>query len=152
MRSTSLTGQNRRAIPVLLGVLFLNLLALSQDLPAAKPETLGLSSERLERIATAVQHDIDDKRIAGAVTLVIRRGHVAWFKALGMMDREAGKAMQPDAMFRICSMTTPVTSEAVMLLCDEGRFLLDDPVSKYLPEFKNPKVLVKPASGEPYSI
>jgi CubicO group peptidase (beta-lactamase class C family) len=77
---------------------------------------------------------------------------VAWFKAQGMMDREAGKAMRPDAMFRICSMTKPITSVAVMMLYEEGRFQLDEPVSKYLPEFKNPKVLVKPASGPPYSI
>jgi CubicO group peptidase (beta-lactamase class C family) len=69
-----------------------------------------------------------------------------------MMDREAAKAMQLDALFRICSMTKPITSVAVMMLYEEGRFLLDDPVSKYLPEFKNPKVLIKPATGEPYSI
>ena len=109
--------------------------------------SVGLSSERLDRIGTAVQRKIDDKRIAGAVTLVVRHGKVAWFKSQGMMDREAGKAMQPDAMFRICSMTKPITSVAVMMLYEEGRFLLDDPVSKYLPEFKNPKVLVKPAIG-----
>ena len=152
MRSTSLTGQNRRAIPVLLGVLFLNLLALSQDLAAAKPEAVGLSSDRLERIATAVQHDIDDKRIAGAVTLVVRHGKVAWFEAQGMSDREAEKAMPTNAMFRICSMTKPITSVAVMMLYEEGKFLLDDPVSKYLPEFKNPRVLVKPSSGATYTI
>lgn len=152
MRRESFAGQDRKIIPVLLGFLVLSVFALAQDLPTAKPETLGLSSERLERIGTAVQHGIDDKRIAGAVTLVIRHGHVAWFKSQGMMDREAGKAMKPDAMFRICSMTKPVTSVAVMMLYEEGRFLLDDPVSKYLPEFKNSKVLVKPASGEPYSI
>jgi CubicO group peptidase (beta-lactamase class C family) len=58
-------------------------------------------------MGTAVQHDIDDKQIAGAVTLVIRHGHVAWFKSQGMMDREASKPMRPDAMFRICSMTKP---------------------------------------------
>jgi CubicO group peptidase (beta-lactamase class C family) len=152
MRRKTLAGQDRKIIPVLLGFLVLSVCALAQDLPTAKPETLGLSSERLERIGTAVQHDIDNKRIAGAVTLVIRHGHVAWFKSQGMMDREAGKAMQPDAMFRICSMTKPITSVAAMMLYEEGRFLLDDPVSKYLPEFKNPKVLVKPPSGEPYSI
>ena len=126
--------------------------AIAQELPTAKPESVGMSSERLERIGTAVQHSIDDKRIAGAVTLVVRRGRVVWFKPQGMMDREAGKAMRPDTMFRICSMTKPITSLAVMMLYEEGRFLLDDPVSKYLPEFKNPKVLVKPASGEPYTI
>jgi CubicO group peptidase (beta-lactamase class C family) len=147
-----LTGQGRRIIPVLLGIVFLNLLALAQDLPAAKPESVGLSADRLERIATAVEHDIDDKRIAGAVTLVVRHGKVAWFKAQGMSDREAAKAMPADAMFRICSMTKPITSVAVMMLYEEGKFLLDDPVSKYLPEFKNPRVLVKPASGATYTI
>jgi len=126
--------------------------AAAQDLPNAKPESVGLSSERLERIGTVVQRNIDDKRIAGAVTLVVRRGHVVWFKPQGMMDREAGKAMRPDAIFRICSMTKPITSVAVMMLYEEGYFLLDDPISKYLPEFKNPKVLVKPAAGDSYSI
>jgi CubicO group peptidase (beta-lactamase class C family) len=125
---------------------------MAQEVPVVKPETVGLSSERLERIAGAVQRGIDDKRIAGAVTLVARRGHVAWFKAQGMADREAGKPMRPDTMFRICSMTKPITTLAVMMLYEEGHFLLDDPVSKYLPEFKNPKVLVKPASGAPYTI
>jgi CubicO group peptidase (beta-lactamase class C family) len=151
MRRKTLAGQDRR-LPVLLGFLILSVFGFAQDLPAGKPEAVGLSSERLERIGTAVQHEIDDKRIAGAVTMVVRHGRVAWFKSQGMMDREAGKAMQPDAMFRICSMTKPITSVAVMMLYEEGRFLLDDVVSKYLPEFKNPKVLVKPAKGEPYSI
>jgi len=142
----------QRRISFLLGFLILNVLAFSQDIPSGKPESVGLSSERLERISTVVQRDIDDKRIAGAVTLVVRRGHVAWFKAQGMMDREAAKPMPTDAMFRICSMTKPITSVAVMMLYEEGKFLLDDPVSKYLPEFKNSKVLVKPATGEPYTI
>jgi len=126
--------------------------AVAQEVPVVKPETVGMSSERLERISSAVQRGIDDKRIAGAVTLVARRGHVAWFNAQGMADREAGKAMRPDSMFRICSMTKPITSTAVMMLYEEGRFLLEDPVSKYLPEFKNPKVLVKPGSGATYTI
>jgi CubicO group peptidase (beta-lactamase class C family) len=142
----------RNSVSTLLYVLVLVASAFAQDLPAAKPETVGLSSERLDRISTAVQHSIDDKRIAGAVTLVVRRGHVAWFKAQGMMDREANKPMRPDTMFRICSMTKPITSVAVMMLYEEGHFLLGDPISKYLPEFKNMKVLVKPASGEPYTI
>lgn len=145
-------ARNRRIIPVLLGVLILNVCALAQELTPAKPESVGLSPERLERIAATVQHDIDDKRIAGAVTLVVRHGHVAWLKSQGMMDREAAKPMQADALFRICSMTKPITSVAVMMLYEEGRFLLDDPISKYLPEFKNPKVLVKPPTGMPYSI
>ena len=143
---------NRRIIfPAFFCALVLSA-AMAQEVPVVKPETVGLSSERLERIASTVQRSIDDKRIAGAVTLVARRGHVAWFKAQGMADREAGKPMRLDTMFRICSMTKPITSLAVMMLYEEGHFLLDDPVSKYLPEFKNPKVLVKPASGAPYTI
>jgi len=126
--------------------------AFGQGLPVASPESVGLSAERLERIGAAVERQIEEKRLAGAVTLVARKGRAAWFKAQGMMDVESGKRMQPDAIFRICSMTKPITSLAVMMLYEEGRFLLNDPVSKYLPEFKNPKVLVKPASGEPYTI
>lgn len=136
----------------LLVMLSLVATAVAQDLASAKPETVGLSAERLERIATEVQRSIDNKRIAGAVTLVMRHRQVAWFKAQGMADREAGKAMRTDNMFRICSMTKPITSLAVMMLYEEGHFLLEDPISKFLPEFKNPKVFVKPASGEPYSI
>jgi CubicO group peptidase (beta-lactamase class C family) len=150
MRSRTFAGQNR--ITVLLGFFLFSIVALAQELPTAKPESVGLSSERLERISGVVQHEIDDKRIAGAVTLVVRHGKVAWFKAQGMADREAGKAMPTDAMFRICSMTKPITSVAVMMLYEEGKFLLDDPVSKYLPEFKNPKILMKPPHGEPYTI
>jgi len=122
--------------------------AAAQELPTAKPESVGLSSERLERISKTVQKDIDDsKRIAGAVTMVVRHGQVVWLKAQGMQDREAGKAMRPDTIFRICSMSKPITSVAVMMLYEEGYFLLEDPVSRYLPEFKNPRVLVKPANG-----
>ena len=152
MGSTFSAGQCRKSIPVLVGFFLLQMAAFAQELPAAQPESVGLSSERLERIGAVVQHSIDDKRIAGAVTLVVRHGHVAWFRAQGMADREASKAMPADAMFRICSMTKPITSVAVMMLYEEGKFLLDDPVSKYLPEFKDAKVYVKPVSGEPYTI
>jgi CubicO group peptidase (beta-lactamase class C family) len=134
-------------------ILLLAAIASAQDLPTTKPESVGLSSERLDRISKTVQKNIDDKRIAGAVTLVMRHGQVAFFKAQGMQDREAGKPMRPDTIFRICSMSKPITSVAVMILYEEGYFLLEDPISKYLPEFKNPKVLVKPANGgEPYTI
>jgi CubicO group peptidase (beta-lactamase class C family) len=127
-------------------------IAAAQSLPTARPESVGFSSSRLDRIGATVQRNIDDKRIAGAVTMVVRHGQVAWLKAQGMQDREASKPMQPDTIFRICSMTKPITSVAVMMLYEEGRFVLEDPVSKYLPEFKNPRVLVKPATGEPYTI
>jgi CubicO group peptidase (beta-lactamase class C family) len=126
--------------------------APAQERATVKPESVGLSSPRLERIATAVQRSIEDGRIAGAVTLVARRGQTAWFRAQGLADRETGTPMRTDSLFRICSMTKPITSVAVMMLYEEGRFLLEDPVSRYLPELKSPKVLVKPASGEPYTI
>jgi CubicO group peptidase (beta-lactamase class C family) len=131
--------------------------AFGQGLPTAEPQTVGLSAERLARIGSSVQRAIDEKRIAGAVTLVARNGRIAWLKAQGMQDQEAGKAMQPkamqpDAIFRICSMSKPITSTAVMMLYEEGKFLLSDPVSKYIPEFAHPKVLVKPAAGKPYAI
>lgn len=132
--------------------LLLSASAFPQSLPEAKPEAVGMSSERLARIGSVVQKAIDDKRVAGAVTLVIRHGEVAWFDARGMADREAGRPMTKDAIFRICSMTKPITSTAVMMLYEEGKFLLEDPVSKYLPEFKNPRVLVKPATGPSYTI
>ena len=145
---------NRRlSLSMVVSILILVATVSPQELPTAKPESVGLSSERLERISKTVQKDIDDKRIAGGVTLVMRHGQVAFFKAQGMQDREAGKPMRPDTIFRICSMSKPITTTAVMILYEEGRFLLEDPISKYLPEFKNPKVLVKPANGgEAYTI
>lgn len=153
VQSSNLNRINRRiSVALFVCTLVLAATAAAQELPVVKPESVGLSAERLGRLGAAVQRGIDDKRIAGAVTLVARHGHVAWLKAQGMADREAGKAMRPDTIFRICSMSKPITSVAVMMLYEEGHFLLDDPVSKYLPEFKNPKVLVKPASGKPYSI
>jgi len=121
--------------------------AAAQELPTAKPESVGLSSERLERITAKVQQTVDEKRIAGAVTLVARHGRVVYLKSQGSLDREANKAMRNDAIFRICSMTKPITSVAVMMLYEEGKFLLDDPIAKYLPEFNNPQVLVKPGNG-----
>lgn len=142
----------RFRLALLICLLGLAARGMAQDFPREKPEAAGMSSERLERISKAVQQSIDDKRIAGAVTLVARHGHVVWFKAQGMSDREAGKPMRPDSIFRICSMSKPITSTAVMMLYEEGKFLLDDPISKYLPEFKDPKVLVKPANGPSYTI
>ncbi len=116
------------------------------------PEKVGLSSNRLERIGNAVDRAVKEDRIAGAVTLVMRHGQVVWLKAQGYTDKGAGKPMQQDTVFRICSMTKPITSTAVMMLYEEGHFLLSDPISRFIPEFKNPKVLVTPPQGEPYTI
>ncbi len=119
----------------------------SQELQTTSPEAVGLSSERLARIAPAVERWIAEDRFAGAVTLVARHGKIAHFGAYGMADREDKKLMRTDAIFRIMSMTKVVTSVAVMMLYEEGLFLLDDPISAFIPEFKNPKVIV-PATLE----
>ena len=118
--------------------------AFQQASGAASPEDAGLSSARLEHIDGAIEKSINDGRIAGAVALVARHGKIAYFKAFGMADREAKKPMRTDNIFRICSMSKPITSVAVMILYEEGRFLLNEPVSDFIPEFKNMKVLDPP--------
>jgi CubicO group peptidase (beta-lactamase class C family) len=110
----------------------------------AAPEDVDLSSERLERIANTIQRNVDSGRIAGGVSLVARHGKIAYLQAVGMADRDARKPMRTDTIFRLCSMSKPITSVAVMILYEEGRFTLSDPVSDYLPEFKNMKVLDPP--------
>jgi CubicO group peptidase (beta-lactamase class C family) len=106
------------------------------------PEEVGLSSARLERLRTVMQGYVDQGKLAGLVTLVARRGEVAHFDCFGMMDIEAGKPMRPDTIFRIYSMTKPITCVAFMMLFEEGRFLLNDPVSKFIPEFADLMVFV----------
>ncbi len=123
-------------------------LALGQGLPKASPKSVGLSQERLDRITTLMQKHVEDGLLAGAVALVARDGKVAYLKSVGMQDKEKGIEMKPDAIFRIASMSKPITSVAVMMLYEEGRFRLSDPVSKYLPEFKDLKVLVTGPAGD----
>ena len=107
---------------------------------AAKPEDVGISSERLQRIHNLIQGHVDAKDFSGAVTLVARNGRIAHFEAQGQMDIEAGKPMAKDAMFRIMSMTKPVVGVAVMMMIEEGKVRLTDPVSRFIPEFKDLKV------------
>ncbi|GAB5498635.1 MAG: serine hydrolase domain-containing protein [Pseudohongiellaceae bacterium] len=109
-------------------------------LPMADPESVGMSSERLARIAPAMQQYIDDQLVPGVVTLVARKGKVVHFETHGYMDVDSGKPMRPDAIFRIASMTKPITSVALMMLWEEGAFQLRDPVSKFIPGFANPQV------------
>ncbi len=107
------------------------------------PEQVGLSSTRLERIHAHMQRYVDQKKYAGILTVIARRGKLAFTDCVGMMDIEANKPMQFDAIFLIASMTKPITSVAAMMLYEEGHFQLNDPVSKFIPEFKNLKVLNK---------
>ncbi len=115
-----------------------------------KPESVGLSSERLQRINQLIERKIKEGKVVGAVTLVARRGKVAHLAVAGQADVEAGKPLKPDAIFRIYSMTKPITTVAAMMLLEEGKYQLDDPLHLYLPEFKDVMVageggaLVKP--------
>ena len=104
------------------------------------PEQVGVSSERLRRIDKLVRNYVDDKRLAGAVTLLARRGEVFHFKKFGALDIGAGLPMERDAIFRIYSMTKPITSVAVMMLCEDGHFELDDPVAGFIPELSKLEV------------
>jgi CubicO group peptidase (beta-lactamase class C family) len=126
-------------------VLLAAVLALSfatAQTPIGKPEESGMSTERLQRIHEAVQRHIDAGAISGAVTAVARRGRVVHHQAHGLMDLESKKPMTPDAIFRIASMTKPITGVAVMMMVEEGKIRLNDPVSKFIPEFKDMKVAV----------
>src|SRR5262245_12686361 len=111
------------------------------DLPLAKGETVGVSSKRLERIHQFIQGYMDRGQIAGAVTLVARRGKVVHFEAQGLRDREANAPMQKDTIFSLQSMTKPIVSTALMMLWEEGRCLLDDPISNWLPSYANKMVM-----------
>jgi CubicO group peptidase (beta-lactamase class C family) len=113
----------------------------AQGLPAATPESVGLSGERLHRLSDAMQRAVDEQTIAGAVTLVARHGKVVQFESYGKLDREKSVPMPKDAIFRIASMSKPITSVAAMMLVEEGRLLLSDPVSKFIPSFKQTTVM-----------
>jgi CubicO group peptidase (beta-lactamase class C family) len=110
------------------------------DMNVVTPESVGFSSDRLGRITTAMQGYVDAGQLPGVITVVARRGQVVHFECQGMMDVEAGKPMRPDAILRMFSMTKPITSVALMMLFEEGRFLLGEPVSQYIPEFQECKV------------
>ena len=115
---------------------------------SAAPHAVGLSADRLARISATAQQFIDQKQLAGAVTVVARHGKVAHFEADGMMDIAANKPMQKDTIFRIYSMTKPIAAAAVMMLCEEGKLQLDAPASTYLPELGGLKVATADADAE----
>ena len=110
---------------------------------AGAPEDVGLSSSQLARIEAVTQKYVESGTVPGAVMLVARRGKIAWYKTMGFRDRAAKEPMRPDSIFRIYSMTKPIVSIAAMMLVEEGRMQISDPVSKYLPEIGNMKVGVE---------
>ena len=135
---------------------FLLLLALAalplagELVPTTKPEEVGLSSERLTRINEMMKRHLAAGDFAGGVTLVARKGKIAHLEAHGVMDLESKLPMPKNAVFRIASMTKPVTGVAIMMMMEEGKLRITDPVSKFIPEFKDMKVAVaSPVSGPP---
>jgi CubicO group peptidase (beta-lactamase class C family) len=130
--------------------------ASGQLLPVTPPEAVGLSAARLARLGETMKRYVDENRVAGTVTIVLRDGKVAYFESVGMADREQQRPMRKDTIFRIASMSKAVTSVAVMMLEEEGKLLLNDPVSKFIPAFKTTTVAVPPppnaAPGSPIAV
>ena len=112
----------------------------NRTLEFAKPEKIGLSKDRLDRLGKTLEREIADGRLPGAVALVAREGRIGYFEAFGKRDPNSAEAMERDAIFRIYSMTKPIVSTAIMMLVEEGRILLADPLSKYIPAFAETKV------------
>lgn len=115
-------------------------IGIAAEFKLIRPESVGMSSARLARIAPAMQRYIDTRRVPGTITAVLRRGQLVHLAVQGQMDVDAGKPMRRDTVFRIASMTKPITSVALMMLWEEGGFQLRDPVAKFLPEFAEPMV------------
>lgn len=127
---------------------FLPLVLVGYPLPTAAPEEVGLSGKKLSDTVSAMQKLVDEQRIAGGVVVVARRGKVAQFEPCGTMDIEDQKPMTRDTIFRMYSMSKPITSVAAMILYEEGKIKLDDPVHEYIPQFKGLKVVADPDAEE----
>lgn len=132
-----------RCLSLLVGATLLHSgLSWSQALPVASPESVGMSTQRLEKISAAMQTEIEQKRLPGAVVMVARKGKLVYSKAFGGLNNDTNAPAQTDSVFRIYSMTKPMVSVALMMLVEDGKVQLTDPVSKYLPSFKQPMVSV----------
>ena len=123
-------------------IMVLTPLATAKDLRTARAESVGMSNERLARIKPLLQRYVDEGKIAGIQTLIARKGKIVHFEQVGKLDLDTGSDLKDDSLFRIYSMTKPITTTAAMILYEEGKLQLDDPVDKYLPAFKNQKVLI----------
>jgi CubicO group peptidase (beta-lactamase class C family) len=123
--------------------------ATSDPLPRAKPEEVGMSSERLARIGATLKTDVEAGRIPGAVIAIARHGKLVALEAYGWRDKEAGVAMTTDTIFNIASMTKPMTTVGALMLYEQGKILIDDPLAKYFPKFADMQVAARDASGNP---
>lgn len=146
-KENSYTVKFQKSI-IMLVLLVTYSLVSGQGLPVTIPEKVGLSTERLDRIEKVMKDNVENGKNPGMVTLVARHGKVAYFKAIGKMDIEANREMTKESVFRIASMSKCITTVAVMILYEEGHFLLTDPVSRYIPEFKNSKVVMKSPTSD----
>jgi CubicO group peptidase (beta-lactamase class C family) len=133
----------------LFALVLLPLQSLGSAIPLVDPEQVGMSAERLERITALGQRYVDEGKIAGIVTMVARHGKVVHFEAAGVRDLDNGTPMTRDTLFRIYSMSKPITAVAALMLYEEGGFQLNDPVSKFLPELADVKVLEDGERVEP---
>lgn len=135
-------GRITRSLIAIMAAALMALSVGAAEIPTSSAEAVGMSSERLLRINSAMQRHIDAGDIQGAITVVARRGKVVHFETHGMMDVDQGRAMEPDAIFRMASSTKPILAVAVMMLIEEGLIRPTDEVSKYLPEFTDTQVAV----------
>jgi CubicO group peptidase (beta-lactamase class C family) len=143
----------RRLVPTVLIAVSLGLGVSADPLPTASPESVGLSSQRLERLARAIKADVDRGRMPGAVVAIARKGKLAYYEAYGYLDAATKTPMPKDAIFPLASMTKPMAAVATLMLAEEGVLLLNDPVGNYLPALKQMKVQtangVEPARRQP---
>lgn len=127
---------------LLVASFFISSLAIAQNIPTAKPEDVGMSSARLKNVKASLQAEVDKGNIPGAVVMINRKGKLVYSEVVGYQDKSANKAMSKDSIFRIYSMTKPLASVAAMILVEEGKMQLADPISKFMPEFANMQVSV----------
>jgi CubicO group peptidase (beta-lactamase class C family) len=142
MADDKITGENSGSIKPSSGTV---------DLPITEPEEVGMSSERLARIRPVMERYVDQSLVPGVASLIARNGKVVYQDAVGFRDVEAQAPLRTDTIFRIASMTKPITSVALMMLFEEGRFVLSDPIMNWIPEFSNPRVVQLTPPGDPAS-
>jgi CubicO group peptidase (beta-lactamase class C family) len=138
-----------RLIALISAVLALPVMGYAKDLPTAKPEKVGISSERLNTLSEGMEAIVNQGRLAGVVTMVARHGKVVHFEAQGKQSLASGAPMQKDSIFRIYSMSKPITGVAMMMLFEQGKWQLNDPVAKHIPEFAGLRVYSGEENGKP---
>src|SRR6202034_253154 len=146
-------SRRRLGLAFVLVLLSAGNISAADPLPTAKPETVGLSGLRLERLAQAIKRDVDQGRMPGAVVAIARKGKLAYYESFGFVDKAASTPMPKDAIFALASMTKPMVAVATLMLAEQGDLLLNDPIGNYLPDLKDMKVAtpkgIEPAHRQP---